>query len=398
MLPPRRKRTVNQRHRKEEETPNNKGKKKRKQVIAASSSGKQSESWECPGFAGKRLNSNKITGRARATLRSSKKLTETGKTSVSKCPQPPISICSAIQQPDDPVDTAIQGVQVGSVVQDAHEAEDIIEKVVPLAKVPVVEEAAHEAEDILEKVVPLEKVPVVEEAHEAEGNLEKVPLAKDTHRSPSPSSSGNLNLTEIVKMRDEFDEDDEVNSVGQSSPMDTVLGYQVKLSSMPMLRKILDKHGDIAENCSILTMKYRSKLLEMICDIVSELQEKDFWKIKDNDLKNMFAIVDEVKSLKVDIEWLQLRLVEIREARHTLKQVKDSNRRTIDAAERELGEFEAQKKEIEAKLHSLCGQETSYKDTLARAKNESIRINATIKDARSKVTQFHNCSLVDDLL
>ena len=64
--------------------------------------------------------------------------------------------------------------------------------------------------------------------------------------------------------------------------MDLDHGYQVKPESVPMLRKILSKHGDIAKNCTVMRIKYRSMLLEMIFDIITELQDKDINGIKED--------------------------------------------------------------------------------------------------------------------
>ena len=43
-------------------------------------------------------------------------------------------------------------------------------------------------------------------------------------------------------------------------------------------------------------------------------------------------------------------------------------------------------------------KETVYKESLARAQDESTKISETITNAKSKVRHFDNCSLVDGLL
>ena len=42
--------------------------------------------------------------------------------------------------------------------------------------------------------------------------------------------------------------------------------------------------------------------------------------------------------------------------------------------------------------------ETTCKESLARAQDESTKISETITNAKSKVRHFDNCSLVDGLL
>lgn len=255
--------------------------------------------------------------------------------------------------------------------------------------------------------IPLEQQPLAEDIQASNNFGERANRNRSNPISVVGrlSASSSLNLTEVINLMKE-DEEDEVNSVGQSLPMDdTADKYQVKPESLPILRKILSNHGDIVKNCSVVTMKCRSMLLEMICDIITELQNTDFCKIKEDDgLHDMIALVNEIKSMNVDIEWLHQRLLEITEARQILKQSgmlkkrKEHNRKAIENVERELGEYEEEKKAIAAKLQSIYDRETVCKETLARERDESTRITATIGDAKSKVKRFLNCSLADGLL
>jgi hypothetical protein len=60
----------------------------------------------------------------------------------------------------------------------------------------------------------------------------------------------------------------------------TLNGYSVDAEFMPILSKIIDKHGDITKNCKG-SMEYRSMLLDRICRIVYELDKKNVTNIKD---------------------------------------------------------------------------------------------------------------------
>jgi hypothetical protein len=82
---------------------------------------------------------------------------------------------------------------------------------------------------------------------------------------------------------------------------------------MPILSKIIDKHGDIAKNCKE-SMEYRSMLLDRICRIVYELDKKNVTNIKDRELEKQIVLVDDIKSNEVEVKWLHTRLTEIREA------------------------------------------------------------------------------------
>ena len=57
---------------------------------------------------------------------------------------------------------------------------------------------------------------------------------------------------------------------------DSVNGYQVKKEFMPTLKKIIDDHGDIAKYCTEESVEYRSALLQLICGIISRVENEQF--------------------------------------------------------------------------------------------------------------------------
>ncbi|KAH1236992.1 hypothetical protein GmHk_08G022055 [Glycine max] len=187
-----------------------------------------------------------------------------------------------------------------------------------------------------------------------------------------PFSLFSLNRTEMDN------EGDEVNSVGQSSSLDTVEveGYQVRPELESIVRKFIIKHGDVFENCTVSTMIFRSMLLEMICDIISDLQDKNLYEITENKLHRMIGLANDMKDMKVNIEWLQLRLEEILEARQILnqssmlKEKKHISKKIVETVKRELEECEEEKNAVAAKFQILCDKETACKESLARAEDE----------------------------
>ncbi|AET04506.2 plant phospholipase-like protein [Medicago truncatula] len=166
------------------------------------------------------------------------------------------------------------------------------------------------------------------------------------------------------------------------------------------------KEAENVENSTVLakSVKWRSTLLETICGIISELVKNDVTSIKGNDLKRMIDDVNEINNLKVEVVWLQTRLTGILEARQilkqsrTLKEKKDSIIKFIEIAESELKECEAEKKELSEKLKVVCDKEADWKKRLVRMHDESTKTFKRIKDGKSKVRQFLNGSLVDDLI
>ncbi|TKY60191.1 Phospholipase protein [Spatholobus suberectus] len=341
----------------------------------------RSKSWECPPSARKRLipDSSIIYAR-RATLRSAKKLIETRRTSVQAYQ---VSECSVVEPESLPrqvarpstfvpeirheeTENAVDSVAPEKCSVDVAEMEKVSEDEKPMANhsIQMEEHNAFGAESI-----PLEKEPLVEDIEAPSNSRESA----DKNNGKSASMVGNpssrfssLNLTEMINMWDN-EGDDGANFVGQSSRMDAVEGYRVKPEFMPILRKILSKHGDVFKNSTVTT--FRSIYMGVICDIISELQDKGLHKITEDELHYMIALANEMKNMKANIEWLHLRLEEILEARQILKQSdklkeeRDSNKKVIETVKRELEECEAEKKALSAKFRSVCDRESACKET-----------------------------------
>ncbi|KAK2384527.1 hypothetical protein QL285_071863 [Trifolium repens] len=220
----------------------------------------------------------------------------------------------------------------------------------------------------------------------------------------SSSVRRTLNLTEMVEMVGNEDDDDDDDEEIQSRPENTVKGYHVKEEFMPILTKIIGKYGDIAKNCVTESVEYRSALLEMICGIISEFEKKDLSKTKDAALTRKIALVEGIKRMNVEVEWLHMRLIEVREARELLmqsgmlKEKTDQNKKLIAESESALEKCEARKKEVEEQLKTICDEAAVCKQNLAKAKNDSATITRIVGFAKSKVRRFLHCSVVDGLI
>ncbi|CAJ1938256.1 unnamed protein product [Sphenostylis stenocarpa] len=370
------------------------------------------ESWEGPSSAKKCLipDSTVISQGCRARLRSANKIIGTRNAILqlyqnSDSDSDSDSDCSLVELeslPRHAQETKHEETEKGGDSADEAEMEEVSEYENQMASHSTqVEE--HNALEVY--CAPLEQEPLAEGIQASFNSREREDKknSKTISMVGHSSSQFSLNLTHMVNMWDN-EGDDEVNSVGQCSPKDTVEGYQVKGEFIPLLRKILTKHGDVFENSLITTVKFRSALLETICEMISELEGKDLNKTTDDRLHNMIDLAKEMKNMKVNIEWLHLRLEEIYKARQILKQCgmlkerKDSNKKVIESVKIELEQCEAEKKALTAQLKSVCDKESACKETLARADDESSRIREHITYAKSKVRPFFNCSLVDGLL
>ncbi|PNX77173.1 phospholipase-like protein [Trifolium pratense] len=281
---------------------------------------------------------------------------------------------------------------------------NMMEEAVDAEPNTMAEEGEGEAEKSMsnhaeKKTFEKESIPLEQES--MAGGITNKNQRKCNSRVGCSSPFRSLKLTEMVEMVGmEDDEEEEV----QSHPEDPVKRYKVKEELMPILIKIIGKYGDIAKNCVMESVEYRSLLLEMICRIISEFEKKDLSKIKEGVLKKRIDFVDGIKKMNVEVEWLLARLIDVLEAREllmqsgVLKEKTDQNKKLIQESESALEKFQARKKELEEELKAVCDGEAACKENLARAKNDSVTITRIVGFAKSKVQRFLHCSVVDGLI
>ncbi|KAL5101625.1 hypothetical protein RYX36_005952 [Vicia faba] len=329
-----------------------------------------SDSWDCPTSARKNStkNSKEVFNRRRlSTLRSASKPIQNGITTLSRGPSSAPDVIQLVDNPAWPIDLEYQGLGKDS---DKNESPS-------------------------RKLVAFVHPPTLERIHET---------LEDEITSDNPIPSYSSKLSEMVAMMGNENGDDEVESDVPSRPEDLVNGYHVKLEFRPILRRIIDRHGDIAQNCVTGSVKHRSELLEIICGIILDFEKKDVRSIKESFLRNKIALVDGLRNMKVEVEWLHKSLTEVLEAKEllmkcsNLKQKVAKNRKLVEQSELELEECEAHKKELSEKLKAVCEKEILCKENLARAKEESATTSQLVGFAITKVGRFLNCSMVDALI
>lgn len=393
----------------------------------------QSESWQRPLSARKQ-----IIPTSTRSLRSATRLIDNGITSLPRCSQPQISnsrvhssATDDIKQLDVSANTVNSAYQVpkGSLVESpsrnlVHAAHSLtLEPEMGHKEAENIENSTMSIQEMMEEIGEAGKS-LSNHSNQMDGHitfeaksfpLEHEPLVGEIQASTKfeeiTNKYGRKSISMVAMAADEDGDEVEVDSDTQSQPKDTINGYQVKPEFVPILRKIISKHGDIAKNCTEVSVKYRSMLLEIICVIISELDKKDVTKVKENVLRSKIGLVNGIKSMEMEVEWLHMRLVEILEARKilelfdTLKDKKDNNRKLIEMAENTLEECEAEKKEVLEmrsaiceREKAICGRETVCKEKLVKLKDESTKISQTVKYAKSKVRRFLNCSLLDGLI
>ena len=242
--------------------------------------------------------------------------------------------------------------------------------------------------------------------HQALAERDEASITTPSERPPASElklgQTQSLNLTEMAAMcvADDFNKEE----VESDPSLVSVQGYKVKENLAKLLETIFVKYGDIAAQCSLSRMEWRSRFLEDVCRVFQSLEETDFARITPQEIKEKIEILEDIEKLNIQVGWLRKRLSDILEARQllkqylTLKESKDRNAELIDASEKELEEFELERVALETNMSLLKKKIDATKFKLVAAKSTTKEIKGTHSIAKTKVGQFYKQSLVDGLL
>ncbi|XP_038998085.1 uncharacterized protein LOC120123225 [Hibiscus syriacus] len=207
----------------------------------------------------------------------------------------------------------------------------------------------------------------------------------------------------IGQAQDDSDDEEEAESVISDSCV-SVGKYYVKASISTVLQSIFDKHGDIAANCHLESASMRAYYLECLCAVVQELHSTPFKHLTKAKLKEMFAVLKDVDSAGIDVDWLRALLDEISEAVELVSQ-----RQTFEAKKAKHDQaLESVRKELELKTEDLAQKEKEaavareqVAETRARLdeiERQSSELDKTLSNIASIVDKFQGKSLGDEFL
>ncbi|OMO65712.1 Phospholipase-like protein [Corchorus olitorius] len=217
-------------------------------------------------------------------------------------------------------------------------------------------------------------------------------LREGNSKPLTPSYS--IGVTEVAMFADALHQE-EVQSDLQGPSLVTVNGYRVKEESAPILRKIIEKRGDIAKNCMARFVEFRSYYLEKICDIVQRLQTTNLSQITKIEVKTMLTCVNDLWEYNLNVGWLQKRLKEVLEAIDLIQRASQCKQKN-EESKKALKSYEASILEYEAKLQNLKEKACLEKENINATEDEYIRIKQGISEL-PKLENFVKESLLPDL-
>ncbi|CAN1301004.1 hypothetical protein LINPERPRIM_LOCUS24776 [Linum perenne] len=241
-------------------------------------------------------------------------------------------------------------------------------------------------------------------------NRSKEELKAKEASSPKPD---NVNHELIMKTMDfsfsgishvsHDSDDDEVQSVISDSCI-SVGKYHVRATIASILSSIFLKYGDIAENCRLESVSMRAYYLECLCSVVQELQSLTIKQLTKSKVKELLAVLKDVESAGIDVEWLRDVLNEL-----TLAVELNNQHQAAEAAKAECDHaVESMKKELEFQMEELAIKEQAVAEArskveeargrLSQLESESSKLSESVSSTWSLVEKFHSKTLADDIL
>ncbi|CAN1301008.1 hypothetical protein LINPERPRIM_LOCUS24776 [Linum perenne] len=198
-------------------------------------------------------------------------------------------------------------------------------------------------------------------------------------------------------------DDDEVQSVISDSCI-SVGKYHVRATIASILSSIFLKYGDIAENCRLESVSMRAYYLECLCSVVQELQSLTIKQLTKSKVKELLAVLKDVESAGIDVEWLRDVLNEL-----TLAVELNNQHQAAEAAKAECDHaVESMKKELEFQMEELAIKEQAVAEArskveeargrLSQLESESSKLSESVSSTWSLVEKFHSKTLADDIL
>ncbi|CAN1748761.1 hypothetical protein LINPERHAP1_LOCUS3493 [Linum perenne] len=222
-----------------------------------------------------------------------------------------------------------------------------------------------------------------DETHSRDLSRESATNMEVTNNASSSSkSAAALYQQQFDKIlsRDPSHESPIITQETNNDPIIPVGRYHVRAGIAPTLSSILDKYGDIAENCILESVSVISYVLECLCYLLRGIQSLTNSKPK---VKELLAVLKDVESVGIDVSWLRDEVVivniqqqaECHLAIELVRRELESLMADLDSKEKDLAEAAAKVERLKVGLEELEG--------------ESLRLKEAVSCSWSLVEKFH---------
>ncbi|ESQ53601.1 hypothetical protein EUTSA_v10025438mg [Eutrema salsugineum] len=214
----------------------------------------------------------------------------------------------------------------------------------------------------------------------------------------SPRSSGK----ESSDYSNDDDDDKNNNEIGVELDLESVMSdtfvsvgkYRVRSGSSTILSAILEKHGDIAQNCKLESDSMRSRYLECLCSLMQELRSTPVGQLTKVKVKEMLAVLKDLESVNIEVAWLRSILEEFARCQEDVETEKERQESLVKAKREEL---EAQEADLVRKEKEVAEARLRIEETRA-VMVEMEKERSRMEKMGFKMEKFKGKSFIDELL
>ncbi|KAM3343922.1 hypothetical protein P3S68_026012 [Capsicum galapagoense] len=263
----------------------------------------------------------------------------------------------------------------------------------------LIEEVKTEIEDVAPDVIrggigegPLHRI--VSPSIQEEGRMTND--ARSGHKRKktidlSNQPTCNIDVNFLLQVAFAFEE---VNANQEESTRSAKKSISMSPSLEPTFLAIVKKHGDITNDCPLESGYMLTSVLQAICKVVQELQQKQLTQFDCDLLSSYYSVVRDAEKMKVNVDWLRTRLDEIKDAVNCIvetKKLNDEKNRLAKQIENETKDLESMNAELE-KLQSEIERKQNLRDLDVLLTEE---VSILINDRALKIQHFQNMPLME---
>ncbi|KAJ0247231.1 Phospholipase-like protein [Hirschfeldia incana] len=204
---------------------------------------------------------------------------------------------------------------------------------------------------------------------------------------------------------DDYTDDEEEennNEIGVELDLESVMSdtivsigkYRVRSGLAAILRAIIEKHGDIAQNCKLESGSMRSRYLECLCSLMQELKSTPVGKLTKVKVKEMLAVLKDLESVNIDVSWLRLVLEEFARSQEDVKSEIERQEGLLKAKREELEAEEADLVRMEEEVAKARAWIEETRAMMVEIESEWVRMEKT----GFKMEKFKGKTFIDELL
>ncbi|CAA7016585.1 unnamed protein product [Microthlaspi erraticum] len=198
------------------------------------------------------------------------------------------------------------------------------------------------------------------------------------------------------------DDDENKNEDGVELDLESVMSdtfvsvgnYRVRSASSTILSAIMEKHGDIAQNCKLESDSMRSRYLECLCSLMQELRSTPVGQLTKVKVKEMLAVLKDLESVNIEVAWLRSVLEDFARSQEDVEAERD----------RQEGLLKGKREELEAREADLVRMEEEVAEAKLRTEEtravmvEMERERSRMEKMGFKMEKFKGKSFIDELL